>query len=714
MLRRSRRCPCANCIPLFDLCRAARILAYSVRISLCLGLSHLDSDAENDTIRSKPISQQTIEALEECSKKYSAASLEPTTLLEVLSDILAGHSVFLPDFSLEGVVAKIKLLYDRATGPISPQEQASLDKAMEEILDALVQDDSIPNSKRLFEQVIDALEICFRKYSVEARAPTTLLTSIAEILAEQSVFLPDFSPTGVVSKIKSLYDRPPGDMSVQERTSLDKAMEEILDALARDEDTRLLISASNENNSLGQMVFGSKNRNEYLETIRVYMVDETSKSFMVSVADTAFELLQRVLGKIHTFMKDLSGGYALWEVPFNAPGKQTLIGIDQCPVVLKRAWTRPTKIYFLTTEEAISRFNLAASSSTLGWNTNGLTSSTNDASLSSSLGASSSGGGAGGGGGGGGGNGNTVGVASSPTPGSMGRLNVGTPRSPSTPHSRSNIAHSVKVSIEDGNYVNLILGRGERCESIRRRAISKLGNLIDDTLTFGMWLQLSSTDSASPPASTTDDRKSPVRASSKLQKLELGLTLIPVLPDDDVGALIVKYSGSNKFLLKAEEFPTTSMTPRGTSSSTTDSIVMPMSAREFTKSTSAKNVLHSSGDSIISPRSTRHGSLISRSQTSMHQHTNSTASHQASSPRHLSAQHPSTTSRERNSSPRSSSGAKSGSKKGHSKSPHTHSSHGRRSTKTCSQRLPVYSLLVSEPLSVWRSEGVWNHALRRR
>lgn len=346
-------------------------------------------------------------------------------------------------------------------------------------------DSAEAESRALLDSVQEALETTFKKYDVEARAPTILLNAVSVILGEQSLFLSDFTPQGVLDKIRSLRQRPWADFSELERQSTNKAMEEILDALARDEATRLLLSTSTEKNSVGQMILGAGNRNEYLETLRIYMADETSKSFMVSVADTTFELLQRILGKIGPAMKNLSSGYALWEVPFNAPGKQTKVGMSQCPVVLKRAWQRPTKIYFLTTEEAAARFHTSAS--------NILSTSPGTASLSSNATFSTS-------------QGSSELDDSSDIPtGANSNSNNGLLR----PASASNIPRSasVKVWSDEGTAVTLILStKGEKAENVRRRALVKFGLPTEET-THILFYQLP-TDSAvsvSTASHSTDD-----------------------------------------------------------------------------------------------------------------------------------------------------------------------------------------------------------------
>jgi RAP1 GTPase activating protein 1 len=367
----------------------------------------------------------------------------------------------------------------------------------------------------LMEPVLEALDAAFKKYEVEARAPTALLTSVAEILAEQSVFLPDFSPGGVKTKIKQLFSKPVGEYDASELSSLSKSMDEILEALVRDEATRLLISPQNENNSLGQLVLGTKNRNEYLETLRVYMADETSKSFMVSVADTAFELLQRVIGKTHAFAKNLSSGYALWEVPFNAPGKHVLISLDQCPVVLKRAWQRPTKIYFLTTQESKERF---ASERDTGskekHSKNSPPPSPNTASRRShahslkdshniETSALSS---------------STERVEKTPSGTSLAIPRAASP-SPS-PKSPS----SIKIFTEDGNFVSLSLGKSERCESVKRRACSKFGSLLDDSFNYGVWIQLQTTSNSDLTASGSTTLKTSTSSISNISSSDDGLS----------------------------------------------------------------------------------------------------------------------------------------------------------------------------------------------
>lgn len=307
------------------------------------------------------------------------------------------------------------------------------------------------------------LEQTFKKYDVEARAPTLLLNTMAEILASQSIFLTDMTPEGVLEKIRSLQSLSWPEVSETTRGSIDQAMEEILEALTRDEAMRLLLSTSAESNSLGQLVLGSGNRNEYLETLRVYMADETSKSFMVSVADTTFELLQRVLGKIPSTMKNVASGYALWEVPFNLPGKQTMIGMQMCPVVLKRAWQRPTKIYFLTNEEATQRFSMTASAvaaaSTYTRSAQSSMSSQGSTEfLTDSSGESK----------------DTLAfrASSSSTLPSVGR------------------SCSVKVFSEDGTYVMLILStKTEKAEAVKRRALSKFGQPTEEFQYFNLFYQ---------------------------------------------------------------------------------------------------------------------------------------------------------------------------------------------------------------------------------
>lgn len=365
-------------------------------------------------------------------------------------------------------------------------------------------DSAEAESRALLDSVQEALETTFKKYDVEARAPTILLNAVAVILGEQSLFLANFTPQGVLDKIRSLRQRPWADFSDLERQSTNKAMEEILDALARDEATRLLLSTSTEKNSVGQMILGAGNRNEYLETLRIYMADETSKSFMVSVADTTFELLQRILGKIGPAMKNLTSGYALWEVPFNAPGKQTKVGMSQCPVVLKRAWQRPTKIYFLTTEEAAARFN--TSTSMILSTSPGTTSISSNATFSTSQGSSE------------------LDDSSDMPANTTSNSNNGLLR----PSSASNIPRSasVKVWSDEGTSVTLILStKGEKAENVRRRALVKFG-LPTEEASHILYYQLPS-DSAAPVSTSshsTDDIPS-VASSDKKSLAKHGKTL---------------------------------------------------------------------------------------------------------------------------------------------------------------------------------------------
>jgi len=413
----------------------------------------------------------------------------------------------------------------------------------------------------LVEPVLEALDQAFKKYEVEARAPTALLTSISEILAERSVFLPDFTPAGVRSKIKSLFSQTSTDSASPEIASLGKALDEIMESLVRDEATRLLISPKNESNSTGKLVLGTKNRNEYLETLRVYMADETSKAFMVSIADTAFELLQRVIGKIHSFQKNLSSGYALWEVPFNGAGKQALISLDQCPVVLKRAWVRPTKIYFLTGDESAAKFNIPfqtqlpvpGSPSTghlrrLNYTANSL-SQTDSSGLSSSSDRVDK-------------------TANSNAP------------STSSPVGSGKIAPTIKVFIEDGNYVSLTLGKSEKVESIQKRAVAKFGSMLDGHANYAVWMQMirpagissSATDStwglgassgSAFSSSSSDDSpppqqgKTPIKSSPPPAKLRKKLSrtndLFCAAGTEDVHTLLSKYAPVGyRFMLRPE------------------------------------------------------------------------------------------------------------------------------------------------------------------
>lgn len=425
------------------------------------------------------------------------------------------------------------------------------------------------DSRALLDSVLDALETTFKKYDVEARAPTILLNAVSVILAEQSLFLSDFTPSGVLDKIRSFRTRPFAEMSDIERTSVNKAMEEILSALARDEATRLLLSTSTEKNSVGQLVLGAGNRNEYLETLRIYMADETSKSFMVSIADTTFELLQRILGKIGPAMKNLTSGYALWEVPFNAPGKQTIVGMQQCPVVLKRAWQRPTKIYFLTTEEAATRFSTTMS--VILSTSPGISSISSNATFSTSQGSSELD--------------DSSDAASTPT----------TPRNSSThslrPTSASAVprALSVKVWSDEGNSVLLILStKGEKADNVRKRALLKFGLPVEDT-SYTLFYQLptdsignhgtssNSTDDIPVSGGTPSDKKSLAKhgktnsskatstpgvstksltsslSGASRDSVDFAIPSQPIAlsPEEDVSPLLIKYSNI-MFMLRHE------------------------------------------------------------------------------------------------------------------------------------------------------------------
>lgn len=425
----------------------------------------------------------------------------------------------------------------------------------------------------MLDSVQEALETTFKKYDVEARAPTILLNAVSLILGEQSLFLSDFTPQGVLDKIRSLRQRPWADFSELERVSTNKAMEEISDALARDEATRLLLSTSTEKNSVGQLVLGAGNRNEYLETLRIYMADETSKSFMVSVADTTFELLQRILGKIGPAMKNLSSGYALWEIPFNSPGKQTIVGMPQCPVVLKRAWQRPTKIYFLTTEEAAARFH--TSTSAILSTSPGANSISSNATFSTSQGSSELD------------DSNDLPPPSQSNSGALLR-----------PSSASYIPRSASVKVwnDEGAAVTLILStKGEKAENVRRRALVKFG-LPNEDAHYVLFYQLSadsvvnnhnsssnSTDDI--PTMSASDKKSlakhgktnsaksnpgtPSSGISSAKSLTSSLSAnttpskdggvdfavsahpVALSPEDDVSPLLVKYSGV-MFILRHE------------------------------------------------------------------------------------------------------------------------------------------------------------------